>query len=189
MATNELGRVYASSLVEIGQAKNQLAALEEEMKFVADLMADDQDFRKFLLSPGISKDAKKDFLVKVFGGQLSETMLNFLRVLIDNDRQDVITDIHEAMSEIIDRLSNRMRATITTSHSLEASLKEKILSGLKDKYKKDIIMEEKIDAGILGGIIIRIGDLVIDGSLSKDLRNIKSNLLNSKVRSEAVYED
>jgi F-type H+-transporting ATPase subunit delta len=68
-------------------------------------------------------------------------------------------------------------------------LKNKLLAKLKDILKKDIILNEEIDKEILGGIIIKIGDTVIDGSLVKDLKNITNNMLNSKVRSELAYED
>ena len=60
---------------------------------------------------------------------------------------------------------------------------------MKAKFKKEIILNEVVKSEILGGIIIKVGDTVIDGSLAKDLKNIKKNLLKSKVRSEVAYED
>ncbi|MDR3237005.1 MAG: F0F1 ATP synthase subunit delta, partial [Spirochaetia bacterium] len=60
---------------------------------------------------------------------------------------------------------------------------------LKKKFNKDVIINEKTDKNILGGIIIKAGDLVIDGSLAENLKKIRYSLLNSKVRSEVAYED
>ena len=90
---------------------------------------------------------------------------------------------------MIDDVNNRQRVTIITSVDLDSTLKSKLTAKLKDVLKKEIIIKEEIDPSILGGIIIKVGDTVIDGSLAKDLRNIKNNLLNSKVRSEVAYED
>ena len=68
-------------------------------------------------------------------------------------------------------------------------MREKITETLKSKFRKEIILDEIIDQKIIGGIVIRVGDLIIDASLAKDLKNIKEKLLISKVRSEAAYED
>jgi F-type H+-transporting ATPase subunit delta len=152
-------------------------------------MTDNKDFRHFLTSPGITKDAKKDFIEKIFKGKLSDSIVNFLKVLIDNDRQSAIVEINEALAGLIDDVNNRQRVTIITSVDLDSTLKSKLAAKLKNIFKKEIIIKEEIDPSILGGIIIKVGDTVIDGSLAKDLRNIKNDLLNSKVRSEAAYED
>ena len=189
MAANDIARVYASSLVDIGQEKKILPDIEEEIKFIAGIMTDNKDFRHFLTSPGITKDAKKDFIEKIFKGKLSEPIVNFLKVLIDNDRQSAIVEINDALAGLIDDVNNRQRVTIITSFDLDSTLKNKLAAKLKDVFKKEIILKEEIDPGILGGIIIRVGDTVIDGSLAKDLRNIKNDLLNSKVRSDVAYED
>ena len=189
MAAKDIARVYASSLVELGQDKKILSDIEEELKFIAGMMIDNKDFRHFLVSPGITKDSKKDFIEKIFKGKLSDYMVNFLKVLIDNDRQSAIVEINEALAGFIDDVNNRQRVTIVTSVDLDSTLKSKLAAKLKDIFKKEIIIKEEIDPSILGGIIIKVGDTVIDGSLAKDLRNIKNNLLNSKVRSEAAYED
>ena len=189
MAAKDIARVYASSLVELAQDKKILPEIEEEISFLADLMKSDKDFKNFLVSPGITKENKKDFIDKIFKGKLSDYIIYFLKVLIDNDRQSAIIEINDALVAFVDNLNNRQKVTVITSAQLDPSVKGKLATKLKDVMKKEIIMSEQIDASILGGIIIRVGDTVIDGSLAKDLRNIKNNLLNSKVRSEVAYED
>ncbi|MBP7735297.1 MAG: ATP synthase F1 subunit delta [Spirochaetes bacterium] len=189
MAAKDIARVYASSLVELAQDKKILPEVEEEIGFLADLVKSDKDFRNFLVSPGITKESKKDFIDKIFKGKLSDYIVYFLKVLIDNDRQSCIVEINDALVAFIDNLNNRQKVTVITSAELDSSVKSKLATKLKDVMKKDVIMSEQIDASILGGIIIKVGDTVIDGSLAKDLKNIKNNLLNSKVRSEVAYED
>lgn len=189
MAAKDIARVYASSLVELAQDKKILPEIEEEIGFLADLVKSDKDFRNFLVTPGITKDSKKDFVEKIFKGKLSDYIVYFLKVLLDNDRQAAIVEINDALVALVDQLNNRQKVTVITSTELDSSVKEKLASKLKQVMKKDIIMSEHIDASILGGVIIKVGDTVIDGSLAKDLKNIKNNLLNSKVRSEVAYED
>jgi F-type H+-transporting ATPase subunit delta len=189
VAANDIARVYATSLVEFGQEKKVLPEIEEEIKFLADLVTENKDFRLFLSAPEITRESKKEFIEKVFKGNLSELMINFLKVLLDNDRQSCLVDINQALGTLLDQVNNRQKVTIVTSVEIDEAMKSKLSARLKDVLKKDIILNVEINTKILGGIIIKVGDTVIDGSLLKDLKNIKNNLLNSKVRSEMAYED
>lgn len=189
MAANDIARVYATSLVEFGQLKKVLPEIEEEIRFLADLVTENKELRLFLVAPEIAKESKKEFIDKAFKGNISDFMINFLKVLLDNDRQSCLVDIQEALAALLDQVNNRQKVTIVTSVELDAAMKDKLTARLKDVLKKDILLNVEINTNILGGIIIRVGDTVIDGSLLKDLKNIKNNLLNSKVRSEVAYED
>lgn len=189
MAGNELGRAYASALLEIGQEKGILPRIEEEMGFLFNAVAKDKDLMLFLNAPGVPKDMKKDLIDRVFKTELSEIIVNFLKVLIDNNRQDSIRDVNQSLIELVDLLNNRQRVEIVTSAKLDEGMLKKLKGALEERFKKEIIIREVIDEHIIGGIVIRVGDLIIDGSLAKDLRYVKEILLNSKVRSEAAYED
>lgn len=189
MASNYIARVYATSLTEVGQSNNVLDLLSEELEFVAGVFAEEKDFQSFLISPSFSRDTKKEFIARVFSGNLSEYIINFLNVLIENGRQVDLPDINAAFNSLMDELKNKMRVEVTSTVKLADPTLENIRSVLKQKFGKEIVLIEKIDESILGGIIIKAGDLVIDGSLSENLKKIRYNLLNSKVRSEAAYED
>lgn len=189
MAGNDIARVYATSLVEIGQTKNNLSQLEEELKFVADCVTEDKDLQLFLNSPGFPKESKAKFIKSVFSGKLSDYMVNFLLVLIQNDRQNLISEIYQEVVQQIDTVNNRQRVTVISRSGLDDKTLDRISTVLNNKLKKEIILKEEVKDGILGGIIIKIDDVVIDGSLAKDLKKIRTNLLNSKVRSEVAYED
>ena len=189
MAGNDIARVYANSLLEIGQQKNSLSELGEELGFVSDVLIEDGDFNRYLTSPGFSMESKKGFIEKVFSGKLSDDTVNFLNVLIDNGRQSAIPDIYQAFNDLIDEENNRMRVEVISTAKLDAATLDKIKDALGKKYNKEVILTESLDENILGGIIIKVGDLVIDGSLANNLKKLRYNLLNSKVRSEVAYED
>lgn len=189
MAVNEVARVYAGALLEIGKENNILQQIEEELGALGQLLREDAEFRVYCKTPGISKESKKSFVDKVFQGKFSDVIVNFLKVLVDNGRLTDLDSIHQTFLEFLDVESRRLRVLITGSSKLDEAMVAKIKAALTAKYKKDIIIEEKVDSSILGGVVIKIGDLIIDGSLVKDLNNIRRNLLSSKVRSEAAYED
>jgi len=189
VASSEVSNVYAGALLDLAQEKGIVSKVEEEISFVAELAKSDKDLMLYLNSPGISGESKKAFIDKVFSGELSEIIVNFLKILIDNDRQDEIPSIYDSMVDLIDDINNRQRVSITTSSKLDDNLKKKIVKAMEEKLNKSIIIDEIVDESILGGIVIKIDDLVIDGSLVKDLKNMREKLINSKVRSEVAYED
>jgi F-type H+-transporting ATPase subunit delta len=189
VAGNEVARMYAGALLEIGQEKGTLPRIEEEVGFLASVLAADRDLVLYLNAPGVDKEAKKSLIDRVFSSELCDVTINFIKLTIDKDRQRLIGDIHQALTELIDIANNRQRATVITSEKLNPQMREKITETLKSKFRKEIILDEIIDQKIIGGIVIRVGDLIIDASLAKDLKSIKEKLLISKVRSEAAYED
>jgi F-type H+-transporting ATPase subunit delta len=183
VAVNDVSRVYANSLFDIAKEKNILPQIEEELKVVSDIISEEDDLRKYY------NVSKKELVDRVFAGKISEYIVNLLKLLIDNGRQSVISEIYKAFVELNDIANNRQRITVITQSNLDSSLLGKIKAEIGAKFGKEIIVTEQVDESILGGIIIKIGDLVIDGSLAKGLTNIRRNLLNSKVRSEMAYED
>lgn len=189
VATSEVAKVYAGALLEIGHEKNAISNVEEELSFLADLLKNDHDLMRYFSAPGITKDAKKQFVDKVFGSELSELMVNFLKVLIDNGRQQDIPDINVAFSELLDIVNNRQKITLVSSVKLDLDIINRIKKGLEDRFNKNIIVEEVIKPTILGGIIVQVDDLIIDASLANDLLKLREKLLQSKIRGEVVYED
>lgn len=182
-------RAYAGALFDIGIEKGKIDQIEEELNFITVIVIENRDFRLFLNAPSITKESKKKFIEKIFSGMLSETFMSFLYVLIDKERQSRISEINESLIELIDFENNRQRVEIVSNVGLDKDILEKIEYILSKKLNKNIIITEIIDKSILGGVIIKIGDLIYDGSIIKDLQKIRRNLLSRKVRSELCYED
>ncbi len=189
MSYSNVAKIYAGSFVEIGNEKNILPELEEELKFLIDLYNDDKDFSSFLTSPDISDNNKSKLIAKVFSGKLHDNTINFFKTIIRNRRLKELNNIYNAVLDEIDKLHNRQKVTVITKEKLEQSAREEISVKLNKTLNKNILIREKIDESILGGIIIKINDLVIDGSLINDLKKLRNNLLFTKVGSEAAYED
>jgi len=189
VAVNEVSRIYAGALLELGRESKMLPLIEEELGTLSQLFIEDAEFRVYCKTPGISRDSKKNFIDKIFQGKFSDVIVNFLKVLVDNGRLSDLVSINETFLEFLDVENGRLRVLITGSSKLDDATIAGIKTALTAKFKKEIIIKEKVDQSILGGIIIKIGDMIIDGSLVKDLNNIRRNLLSTKVRSEAAYED
>ncbi len=188
MIKNEVSNIYAGALFEIGTEKGILSQIEDEFELIIELVSD-PDLMFFLDAPVISQEAKKSFVEKIFSGKLSDEIIGFLKVLIDNDRQSLINDIYSSLIELIDESNNRQRVKVKSSVKLEDNTLKLIKSTITEKLGKEIIVDEEVDEAIIGGVIIEIDDRVIDGSIANNLKNMRDRLLKSKVVSGVAYED
>jgi F-type H+-transporting ATPase subunit delta len=189
VADKNIARIFAESLSEVGKSENILSSLEDELRTVAGLFQDEKDLGRYFDSHDISGEKKKEFIEKLFSGKLSDYIINMLKSTIDFNRINEINEIYNEFVKQVDLIKNRQRVTVTTRFQLDDSIRENIKSALNKKLNKEIILEETINEKILGGIIIKIDDLLIDGSIANQLRRIKNNLIISKVGSDVAYED
>jgi F-type H+-transporting ATPase subunit delta len=189
VSASTTAKTYAGVLLDIGREKNTLDVFLEELAAFSDIIYTEEQFRTFLSMPGIGKAEKKAFLNKTLSGNISGDFMSFLCVLVDNDRQSEIRDIESAYRVLLDEEKKSARVTVVTSVPIDDALRSRISLEMGKRYDRKIILEERIDPSILGGVILKSGDTVIDGSVLTRLRAIKEKLLLSNIRGEAVYED
>jgi len=189
VADKEVSKVYANALLDVGIENNILSRIGEELDSFAKLVSEEKELMLFLNAPVISKDKKKELIEKLFSGKFCSEVINFIKVLIDNDRQPLTPDINKYLIDLIDQKNNRQKVFVTTSAKLESNVLKQIEKSISNKLKKEVVIEESIDASILGGIVIKIDDTLIDGSVAKDLNIMRAKLIETKVGGATVYED
>jgi len=187
--SSENAKLYAASIFEVAKENNKLDEIEEEISLLADLLMGERSFMLFLSAPLVPRKNKNELIDRIFSGRLSDTVIRFFKLLVERGYHKIIRDINNHLVEMIDESKNRQRMTVISSSGLDAGLLENLKSVFKEKLKKNILIFNEIDSSILGGIIVKTGDLIMDGSLAKDLRQISSKLIKSEFRGVAVYED
>jgi F-type H+-transporting ATPase subunit delta len=184
-----LGQVYAKALLGLASDKGVPAEVLAELKELDRLLERDRLFHDFLCAPNVRLQAKKDVIEKVLGDHLSEITLNFLKLVLDKRRQVHLREMvrayeaeyHEQMGELVVRVESAV--------ALEAPQRQRLIGDLKKKHKKDIILEERVKPALLGGLVLKIGDSRVDGSLRTRLEMVGSRLAAVRLRSEEYYED
>ena len=183
-----IARVYAGSFYELGKEKGNVSELMSEFKIFCELFQSDKTFNDLMLSPAVGKDDKHDIIANTFKDKVSEYTYNFISTIIENGRLEYVTKICDELFLIDDEMNNRINIYVTAASPLSAQSLDEFKKVLSNYFKKEIIITEKIDSEILGGVVIKAGDELIDASLLGQLNTLKSNLLNSKVGSEFAYE-
>lgn len=173
--TQALIEQYAKSLVEIAIEKDCIFLIEEEVKAFITVFQS-TDLNNSLQSLAISKEQKRE-LVRLFQESSSEYMSNFLEIILQNQRENLLFSILESILEKITIATNTHTVEVTTAVSLTETQKEQLLSIIQSKFHLTVgQLVEKIDPAILGGFIINVNNQIIDTSIRHQLQQLKMNL-------------
>jgi F-type H+-transporting ATPase subunit delta len=176
--SQRVARVYAVALLEAADRRGETAqVLEEFASLIEDIFRADPQFEAFLASGAISRKPKAEAIHHAFDGRASETFRNFLLVLNAHQRLDMLRAIYDAVRELFDERSGRMRVTVTTAVPLPDDLRERLRQELREKYKKEPVLTTKVDPALLGGLIVKVGDWLYDASVRTRLTNIRKQLI------------
>ncbi len=163
---------YADALMDLSSDVSRLQVCQD-LEFVSGNILKNDELKDFLFSPVVSRADKTDVLRQIFLGKISEPVLNFLFLLVENNRLNILDDVLFCLKQDIDKIQNVLRADILSAVELNSDEREAVISKLKIKTKMEILADFRVDETLLGGIVIKINDTVIDLSLKKRLKNLK----------------
>lgn len=159
-----VARPYAKAVFAEAIEKSALDAWSDDLATLAAYAAD-ADMAKVLVHPSLTADQKTQALTDVCGDKLNEAAKNLVAVLAENKRLALLPEIAELYEEMKAQLQNTVDVVVTSAMELTSVQAEKLAAALKAKLQCDVRLTSEIDESLIGGAIIRAGDLVIDGSL------------------------
>jgi F-type H+-transporting ATPase subunit delta len=169
-----VARRYAKALLLIGVQDGQAESYRGELQRVTGLVAGDSRLEQAIVNPLYDSAARRRVLQSLISKMgLSRTMGSFLLLLHEKGRFGFLNSINELYQKLADELGGIGRATVIAAHELSAEAVERIRAALSRRTGKEIVLEVKQDPGLIGGIITRIGDLVLDGSIKTQLLNMR----------------
>lgn len=172
LANSQVGKRYAEAIYEIANSTDKVKEVYELLNQTMELYKNDTEFKTFITHPLIGLGEKKKTLNKLFKGY-SENDLDIIFYILDKQRIDSIRDITAEYLKIYYVKNQILDVEATFAIEPNEKQKESLIKNLEKKTGKKIKLEVNIDRAIIGGGIIKIGDTVIDGSIKKELDNIK----------------
>ncbi len=175
-----LAKVYAKSLFELAQSQDGQQNAEEilgELEDIIEIARNDRSFNELLASRLIDSEKRDASIERMFSGKVSPLTLNFLRQLNRKDRLANLSQIAVAMDELVQNQFGRIEVDVFTASPISASELESVRKRLSDSLGKEVIMHPYTDSSMLGGIKLRMGDQLIDGSIQAELRKLRETLL------------
>ena len=172
-----IARRYAKALLLIGKEDGQAETYRQELEGLARLIENEKALSQALTNPLYDTASRRKVLETVIGKlKLSKVMDSFLMLLFDKGRIGFISSINVFYQKLVDELKGVARASLISATKLASETIEKIRNSLSERTGKDIVLEVEQDPGLIGGIVTRIGDLVLDGSIKTQLLNMRETL-------------
>lgn len=178
--TNVVARVYAQALFEIGSADGSLANLVEELQAVRTVITElEPDVRAFIEMPQLPRGEKWQVLEAAFGSHVSHNVLGLLHVLVDRRREAVLVDVVTEFEALVDAARDRVSASVVTARPLDDDLVAAIQAELQRQTGKEVVLDQKVDPQMIGGVRLSLGDLVVDGTTRRALHDMRRTLASS----------
>ena len=165
---------YAEAIYKVAKEKNKVKEIYDILNSLMELYTDDSDFRNFMLHPLIEKNEKKNFIGKVFN-DIDEESLEIIDYLVDKNRMELVKYIVSEYLKIYYLENNQVEVTGIFSKELSEEQINRLKEKLEKKVGKKIILKIEVDKDIIGGGVIKMGDQIIDGSIKRQIENIKNS--------------
>ncbi len=172
----KLEKVYADALFELAIEDNTLDEIYNEMIAVCNVLNENPDFVKLLGIPTVSNEEKKSLISNCFEGKVCDKVFNFLNVLCDNGRFKYYSSITDEFKALYNDKNGILEVEVVTTSSLSDNLRQKLLEKLSKNSGKKIILNEKIDPSIMGGIVLKYNNTQIDASVKARLDNMRQQI-------------
>ena len=175
-----IARNYAETLLELAQRAGDLRGWGEMIDSVGNAMDTDRRLRMFLESPRLSAGQKNDIIQRAYGATLPRNFVRFLQALVSHRRQMLIPIIAHAYHDLVDEVEGRVHASVTVAREPDDSDRDVVTTQLKRALGKDVVPHFHVNASILGGVVVRVGDTVLDGSVRRRLATLRSRMLGAR---------
>ncbi|HXG13271.1 MAG TPA: ATP synthase F1 subunit delta [Gemmataceae bacterium] len=178
VSAQRIARVYAEALIGAAGSDEQANEVVEELgSLLHDVFPADPRFEAFLAAPAIGRRTKAEVLRKVFGGRASKLFLNFLLVLNDHERLDLLRGIYKAARDLLDERARRIRVQVRSAVPLADDQRERLAQELRQAFRLEPVLETRVDPELIGGMVVRVGDWLYDASVRTRLETLRKQLI------------
>lgn len=167
---------YAQALLDLAN-QQQAEPLGQELDQLLQLIQENPTFGLFLRDPAIGENERQQVIERTFRGRVSELTYNLLGVLNRKGRLALLPEIAEEYRQLLDQQLGRIKADVTVAEPLDPAMLEEVRSQISAAFKKHATVVQRIDGSIVGGLVVRVGDKVIDGSIKAQLQAMKDRLI------------
>jgi F-type H+-transporting ATPase subunit delta len=179
-ATNPTVLAYARSLLELANERNQADEVGQEMAAVREITDENPSFAQFLADPGIGATERTATLDKVFRGRASPLVMNFLGVLNNKGRLRLLGPIAQALGDLLDRQRGNVEVDVTVAQQLSPDQLEQVRRRVSQALGKNAVVRQHVDPDVIGGLVLRVEDRLIDASVRYQLEAMRERLLSAR---------
>jgi F-type H+-transporting ATPase subunit delta len=180
MRDTTIARNYAETLLVLAGRSGDLRGWGAMLNEVATAMEQNASLRLFLESPRVPASKKNEVLASAFTDRLPRLMLRYLQSLVSHRRQMLIPEIAREYMDLVDEKEGRIHARVTVAREADAETQGMIGQQLSRMFAKTVVPHFSVDASIMGGVVVHVGDTVLDGSVRKRLASLRRRMLTGR---------
>jgi F-type H+-transporting ATPase subunit delta len=171
----EIARVYTEALFDVARDKDKLDQIHDQLGEVADAIAENRDLQVFLFSPYFASSEKRDGIARVISGADPE-LVNFLELLAEKHRMPVIFRIRRRFDEMWAKEKRRLEVRLTSAVELPSNVVNQVGKEIEKQTGQTIELESDVDEAILGGLVLQVGNMVLDASVRNKLERLRKEV-------------
>jgi F-type H+-transporting ATPase subunit delta len=171
----EIARVYADALFQVAKQKGKLDVIREQLAQVADALERDRELAVFFFSPYFSSAEKRDGIERAVSGAEPE-LTNFLELLVEKHRMPVIFRIRRRFDEMWAEENKQLEVTLTSAVELDPEIVERVGAEIERQTDRTVEMESRVDENVLGGLVLQVGNMVLDASIRNRLETLRKEV-------------
>jgi F-type H+-transporting ATPase subunit delta len=171
----EIARVYADALFDVATERDELDEIHDQLGQFADAMNSSNDMRVFFFSPYFSSEDKREAIGSAVSGA-SDELVNFLELLAEKHRMPAIFRIRDRFDELWAKARKRLEVTLTSAVELDDKVVEQVRQEVERQTEREIDLETQVDPDILGGLVLRVGNMVLDASVRSKLEKLRKEV-------------
>jgi F-type H+-transporting ATPase subunit delta len=168
----EIAQVYARSLFEVAREQDKIDPIREQLGQFADALHEDHDLQVFFFSPYFSTQEKQDGLDKAVTGA-DEVLVNFVKLLIENHRMPVVFRVRRAYDALWEEENRLLPVSVTSAVELDEDTVRQIGDRIAEQTGRKVELSAHVEPDILGGIVVRVGNAVLDASVRNRLEQLR----------------
>ena len=168
---------YARSLLELAQERNIAQPIGQELDEIKQVLDANPTFREFLKDPGIGAEERTGVIDRVLRARVDPLLGNFLGVLNVHGRLGLLDEIATAYGDLLDELLGKIEVDVTVAQRLTPDELEQVRQRVGSALKKDAVVHQYVDESIIGGLVLRVGDKLIDASVRSQLETMRRQFL------------
>lgn len=177
MRESTIARNYAETLLELAKRADDLRGWGTLIQGLADAIRNDAKLRAFLETPRVDAGTKNEVLRKALTDRAPAKFVRFIESVVTHRRQMLIPVIATEYMDLVDLAENRLHATVTVAREADGAASAMIAERLSAVFRKEVVPHVTVDPRIVGGVIVRIGDTVMDGSVRRRLGTLRRKML------------
>lgn len=180
MRATTIAKNYAEALLVLAQKAKDLDGWGAAVNGVVAAIESDARLRNFLAAPQISAPEKNKVIARAFAGKLPALMVKFIQKLVLNRRQMLLPQIAVEYGNLVDEATGRIHAQVTLSRETSEADRNALAAQLSKAFARTVVPHIDVNPAILGGVVVKVGDRVLDGSVRKRLKTLKSRIVSAR---------